>query len=85
MKRFARLTLGFSKKLENLEAATALHIATYDFCRVHRTLKCTPAMAAGIVQELWGFDRLYDEVMALAGKDAMRLRSDRLLKALMKK
>ena len=40
MKRFARLALGFSKKLENLAAATAIHVAVYNFCRIHGSLKC---------------------------------------------
>ena len=51
MKRFTRLALGFSKKLENLAAATAIHVAVYNFCRMHRTLGCTPAMAAGVIGE----------------------------------
>jgi IS1 family transposase len=62
MKRFTRLALGFSKKLENLAAATALHVAFYNFVRIHRTLGCTPAMAAGVVGELWDMDRLFDAV-----------------------
>ena len=47
MRRFARLTDGFSKKLENHRAAVALWIAFYNFCRVHETLRQTPAMALG--------------------------------------
>lgn len=82
MKRLARLTLAFSKKFENLEAATAMHIATYNFARVHRTLKCTPAMKAGIVAELWSFDHLYDEVMEQASKDDMTRKMERLINAL---
>jgi hypothetical protein len=58
MRRFTRLSLGFSKKLENLAAAVALHVAHYNFCRVHSTLKMTPAMAAGVVSELWTLDDL---------------------------
>ncbi len=54
IKRFARLTLAFSKKLENLKAALALHFAHYNFVRVHRTLRVTPAMAAGITSHIWG-------------------------------
>jgi len=52
MKRFARLSLGFSKKLENLEAAVAIHVAHYNFCRRHSTLRMTPAMAAGVTDTL---------------------------------
>lgn len=53
MRRFTRLTNAFSKKLENLKAAVALHFAHYNFVRVHKTLSVTPAMEAGIVDELW--------------------------------
>ena len=47
MKRFARLSLGFSNKLDNLRAAIALHVFHYNFCRIHGSLKSTPAMTAG--------------------------------------
>jgi len=47
------LSLGFSKKLENLKAAMALHVAHYNFCRRHGTLRITPAMAAGVEREMW--------------------------------
>jgi IS1 family transposase len=53
IKRFARLTLAFSKKLENLKAAVALHFAFYNFVRVHKSLRCTPAMEAGITDHVW--------------------------------
>jgi len=53
MRRFTRLTNAFSKKLENLKAACALHFAHYNFCRVHQSLRVTPAMAAGIANEIW--------------------------------
>jgi hypothetical protein len=52
IKRFARLTLAFSKKLENLAAAVALHVAHYNFCRVHGSLRITPAMAAGVTDHV---------------------------------
>jgi len=52
-KRLTRLTYAFSKKWENLRAALALHFAFYNFCRVHRTIRCTPAMAAGITSRVW--------------------------------
>jgi len=48
MKRLARLTIAFSKKLENFEAAVGLHFAYYNFVKTHKTLRCTPAMAAGV-------------------------------------
>jgi IS1 family transposase len=54
MRRFTRLTNGFSKKVENLAAAVSLHFAYYNFCRVHASLnKQTPAMAAGITDHVW--------------------------------
>lgn len=53
MRRFTRLTNGFSKKVENLEHAVALHFMHYNFCRVHQTLKKTPAMAAGLAKYAW--------------------------------
>lgn len=51
MRRLTRLTYAFSKKLENFEAAVALHFAYYNFVKRHNTLRCTPAMAAGIEQD----------------------------------
>jgi len=50
-KRLARLTLAFSKKLENFKAAIALHLAYYNLVKTHSTLRCTPAMATGIEQK----------------------------------
>jgi IS1 family transposase len=60
MKRFTRLALGFSKKLEPLEWAVALHMAYYNFCWQPRTLpdRMTPAMAAGLTNRPWTFDEL---------------------------
>jgi IS1 family transposase len=53
MRRFTRLTNAFSKKIENLEHALALHFMHYNFCRKHQTLKTTPALAAGLTDRLW--------------------------------
>lgn len=53
MRRFTRLTNAFSKKVENLEAAVALHFLWYNFGRTHQTLKTTPAIAAGIADRVW--------------------------------
>lgn len=53
MRRFTRLTNGFSKKLENHMHAIALHYMYYNFARIHRTLRCSPAMEAGISKTLW--------------------------------
>lgn len=62
MKRFTRLALGFSKKLENLEAAVALHIAYYNFCWRPGKLRVTPAMAAGVTNYLWNMEQLFEAV-----------------------
>jgi len=53
MRRLTRLTNGFSKKWENLWAALCLHFAYYNFCKIHRTLRVTPAMQAGIADSVW--------------------------------
>jgi len=58
MKRFARLTLGFSKKLSHMKAAVALHFAWYNLCRVHSSLRCTPAMEAGLTDHVWTLEEL---------------------------
>ncbi len=52
-RRFTRLTNGFSKKFENHCYALAIQMAHYNFCRVHKTLKTTPAMAARLVSKVW--------------------------------
>ena len=53
MRRFTRLTNAFSKKVENLGHAVALHFMYYNFCRIHQSLRITPAMAAGVTDCLW--------------------------------
>ncbi len=58
MRRFTRLTNGFSKKLENHIAAISLHYMHYNFGRIHKTLRCTPAMAAGISDHIWSLDEI---------------------------
>ena len=58
MRRFTRLTNGFSKKIENHVAAIALHYMHYNFCRIHQTLRVTPAMAAGVTGRLWSIQDL---------------------------
>ena len=52
MRRFTRLTNAFSKKVDNHLNALALYFVYYNFCRIHKTLKVTPAMAAGLTDEL---------------------------------
>jgi IS1 family transposase len=53
MRRFTRLTNGFSKKIENHAHAVALHFTYYNFVRIHKSLRVTPAMAAGVADRLW--------------------------------
>ena len=62
MRRFTRLTNAFSKKIDNHGHAVALHFLHYNFARVHKTLRITPAMAAGISDHVWS----YEEIAALA-------------------
>ena len=62
MRRFTRLTNGFSKKLENLKAAVALHFAHYNFVKIHQTLRVTPAMAAQLTDHLWDLPELFRDV-----------------------
>ena len=62
MRRMTRLTNGFSKKWENLKAAYALWFAFYNFCRVHKTLRVTPAMEAGITDHAWTISELLQAV-----------------------
>ncbi len=56
MRRFTRLTNAFSKKLANMKAAIALHFMHYNYCRIHQTLKVTPAMAAGLTNRAWSIE-----------------------------
>jgi IS1 family transposase len=58
MRRFTRLTNAFSKKVENLTHAVALHYMWYNFARIHRTLRVTPAMEAGISDHVWSFEEI---------------------------
>lgn len=53
MRRFTRLTNAFSKKIENLGHAVALHFMYYNFCRIHQSLRVTPAMASGVTDHVW--------------------------------
>lgn len=58
MRRFTRLTNGFSKKVDNHRHSVAPHYMFYNFCRVHQTLRCTPAMEAGITDHVWSLEKL---------------------------
>ena len=72
MRRFTRLTNGFSKKIENHTNAIALHFAYYNFVKIHKTLRMSPAMAAGVTDKLW---EMADLVAVLeAGEQAPKKR-----------
>jgi IS1 family transposase len=77
MRRFTRLTNAFSKKIENLACAVALHFMYYNFCRIHQSLRITPAMAAGVTNKLWSIDdiiKLLDEKEAKNTQEKKSLR-----------
>jgi len=67
MRRFTRLTNVFSKSVENHAYAVALHFTYYNFVRIHKTLKCSPAMAAGLTNKLWEIS----DIVALVEKADM--------------
>jgi len=69
MRRFTRLTNGFSKKVDNLRHAVALYAVHYNFCRVHQTLRVTPAMEAGLTGHIWDIA----EIIRLAYAPASRV------------
>jgi hypothetical protein len=58
MRRYTRLTAGHSKKIENHEYATALHFVYYNFARICQSIRCTPAMEAGISDHVWSVEEL---------------------------
>jgi hypothetical protein len=58
MRRFTRLTNAFSKKLENDEHSVALHFMYYNFCRIHQSLRVTPAMEAGVTDHVWSIEEV---------------------------
>lgn len=65
-RRYTRLTNGFSKTASNHEASVGLTIAYYNFCRVHETLRETPAMALGVTRHIWTIGELMDRALAAA-------------------
>jgi IS1 family transposase len=71
MRRFTRLTNAFSKKLDNHMHALALYFAFYNFTRIHKTLKVSPAMAAGITDRLWSMEDIANLIEARAPKAAV--------------
>ena len=68
MRRFTRLTNAFSKKAENHAHMVALYTTWYNFVRMHKTLKCSPAMAAGICKTLWSMEDVVALIDARAAK-----------------
>ena len=58
IRRFTRLTNGFSKKFDNHYAAIALHFMHYNFCRIHKSLRVTPTMEAGLAGHIWSIEDL---------------------------
>ncbi len=62
-RRFTRLSNGFSRKLVNHQAAVALHVGHYNLCRVHETLRCTPAMALGVTDHVWSIGELIEAAL----------------------
>ena len=70
MRRFTRLTNGFSKKIENHACAVALHAMFYNFVRIHQTLKVTPAMAAGVSKRLWEMTYLVEMIEAFEARES---------------
>ncbi|MGB9068455.1 MAG: IS1 family transposase [Candidatus Acidiferrales bacterium] len=70
MRRFTRLTNAFSKKVQNHVWAIALHYMHYNFCRVHRSLRVTPAMEAGVTEHVWTIGEVVDLLQPSANKPA---------------
>jgi hypothetical protein len=67
MRRFTRLTNAFSKKLDNHIHALALYFVFYNFCRIHKSLKVSPAMAAGVADTLWSLEDVVTKIDTMAG------------------
>jgi len=63
-RRLSRLTNAFSKKIENFRAAVALHYGYYNFVKIHKTIRCTPAMEAGVTTSPWTVRQLVDMIEA---------------------
>jgi hypothetical protein len=71
-RRFTRLTNAFSKKLENHALSVALHYMNYNFCRIHKTLRITPAMAAGVTDHVWSIADIVSMIEAAEPVPAKR-------------
>jgi hypothetical protein len=68
IRRMARLTNAYSKKKRNLDAAVAMHVFWYNFGRYHSSIRCTPAMAAGLSNHAWTYEEMIAEALAEAAK-----------------
>jgi hypothetical protein len=71
MRRFTRLTNAFSKKVENHIHMVALHFMAYNFTRIHGSLRCSPAMAAGVSKALWDVADIVDVVEKWEARQAI--------------
>ncbi|OXE35507.1 MAG: hypothetical protein CGW95_13485 [Phenylobacterium zucineum] len=71
-RRFTRLTNGFSKKLDNHIHALALYFTFYNFVRVHKSLRMSPAMAAGVTDKLWSMEDIAERIEARRPAPAKR-------------
>lgn len=69
VRRFTRLTNAFSKKLRNHRAAVSLHVCWHNFCRVHETLRTTPAVAVGVADHVWSVAELVETAQTMAPVD----------------
>ena len=66
MRRFTRVTNRFSKKVESHAAMVALYTTFYNFCRVHRSLRVTPAMQAGLTDHIWDMEEVVAHIDVMA-------------------
>lgn len=73
-KRFARLTNGFSKKLDHHAAAVSLYVSHYNLCRVHEALRTTPGVALGVADRVWTIGDLLDATLAIAPNRPVRVK-----------
>jgi hypothetical protein len=81
IRRFTRLTNAFSKKIENHAAAVAIWFMYYSFCRVHQTLRVTPAMESGLSNHVWTIEELCS-LLPESASAAKRIDKGLILKAL---
>ena len=72
MRRFTRLTSGFSKKIQNHAAMVAIHAVYYNFARIHKTLRITPSMAAGLSDHVWSLEEIVQMADNYMPKQAKR-------------